>query len=104
VTAALQRASVRAKRQHSVRDAADRLVNSTIEQNRSVVEAIAMGLLPEQRVESYFSSPTGIEAHAQTVRSRPVIRDAFGVGVYIRRDISSPRGYRVISAYPRNRY
>jgi hypothetical protein len=101
VTAALQRASVRAKRQHSVRDAADRLVNSTIEQNRSVVE---MGLLPEQRVESYFSSPTGIEAHAQTVRSRPVIRDAFGVGVYIRRDISSPRGYRVISAYPRNRY
>lgn len=59
-------------------------------------------MLPEQRVDAFFGSVTGIEAYAATIRSQPHIRETYGVGVYIRRDVTASRGYRVITAYPRN--
>ncbi|MGZ5822472.1 MAG: RNase A-like domain-containing protein [Hyphomicrobium sp.] len=83
-------------------EAANKLVNSTLARNRAIVDGVARGMLPEQRIDSFFGSVTGIEAYASTIRSQPRIRETYGVGVYIRRDPSVSRGYRVITAYPRN--
>jgi HK97 family phage portal protein len=85
--------------------AAQRLVNATLSSptNRATVDSVANGIVREVRVDETFSSLTGYEAYASTIRSQPVIRDTYSVGVYIRHDPISPRGYAVISAYPRNR-
>ncbi len=83
-------------------EAANKLVNATLMRNKTIVEAIAKGLMPEQRVEAEFGSFTGIEAYAATVRSQPRIRLTTGVGAYVRRTPNSRNGFRVISAYPRN--
>lgn len=83
-------------------EAANKLVNSTLARNRDIVDGVVSGTLSERRVEAFFGSPTGIEAYASTIRSQPRIRETYGVGVYIRRDPAVGRGYRVITAYPRN--
>lgn len=84
-------------------EAAERLTRSTIAANSNIVAGIVAGILPEQRVDAYFDSVTGMEAYSRTVRSSPVIRVTYGVGVYVRRDPARPKGYRIITAYPRNR-
>jgi hypothetical protein len=84
-------------------EAADKLVNATLDRNRDTVDGVRSGILDKQRVDAYFGSPTGIEAYASTIRSQPRIRETYGVGVYIRRDPSAKNGFRVITAYPRNR-
>jgi hypothetical protein len=83
-------------------EAASKLVNSTLAQNRTLVDLVASGRVYEVRVAARFSSPTGIEAYARNGRAQPIIRETNGVGVFIRHDPASPRGYRVITAYPRN--
>lgn len=83
-------------------EAANKLVNSTLARNRNIVDGVVNGTMSEQRVEALFNSPTGIEAYASTIRSQPRIRETYGVGVYIRQDPTARRGYRVITAYPRN--
>lgn len=83
-------------------EAADKLVNATLDRNSDIVDGVRSGLLDERRVDAYFGSVTGIEAYASTIRSQPRIRETYGVGVYIRRDPSSEKGFRIITAYPRN--
>ncbi|MCC6271226.1 MAG: hypothetical protein IT190_08110 [Microbacteriaceae bacterium] len=83
-------------------EAANKLVNATLARNRAIVDGVVNGTLSERRVEAFFGSPTGIEAYASTIRSQPRIRETYGVGVYIRQDPAAERGYRVITAYPRN--
>ncbi|MBS0241588.1 MAG: phage portal protein [Proteobacteria bacterium] len=83
-------------------EAAGKLVDSTLAQNKTVVDAVAEGRLREVRVDAMFTSQTGFEAYAPNTRSQPTIRDTYGVGVFIRHDPDTARGYRVISAYPRN--
>jgi len=83
-------------------EAADKLGSATLARNRVIVDGVVNGTLSERRVEASFGSPTGIEAYASTIRSQPRIRETYGVGVYIRRDPTARRGYRVITAYPRN--
>lgn len=86
--------------------AADRLVNATLARNQLIVELVISGKHPDAdkgvRVDWFYGAPTGIEAYAENIRQSPVIRIAYGVGVYIRRDSSSPNGFKVVSAYPRN--
>jgi hypothetical protein len=83
-------------------EAANKLVNSTVASNQTEVNLVASGLLPMAIVDAKFSSPTGYEAFAKTERSTPYIRDTYGVRVIIVRDPSSPRGYRVLTAFPMN--
>jgi hypothetical protein len=83
-------------------DSATRLVNSTLAQNRTIVDQVASGALPVKRVEAQFGSVTGYEAYAPTERSQPYMRDTYGVGVVIRHDPLSGKGFGVISAFPRN--
>lgn len=94
---------------HSIRsgsftslDAASKLVDATLARNRNILDLVAAGTIREQRVDADFSSLTGYEAYAPTIRSQPRVREAYGVGVYIRHDPSARNGFRVISAYPRN--
>jgi Bacterial CdiA-CT RNAse A domain len=86
-------------------EAANKLVNSTISQNQTSVDAFVKGSfpnnLPYKFVHAEFSSPTGYEAYARDHRSSPVMRDAYGVTVLLRR-ATGGRGYYVHSAWPRN--
>jgi hypothetical protein len=84
-------------------EAADELVNATLDRNRDIVDGVRSGILDEQRVDTCFGLPTGIEAYPSTIRSQPRIRETYGVGVYIRRDPGAKNGFRVITANPRNR-
>jgi hypothetical protein len=81
-------------------DAATRLVNSTIAQNRTLVDAVTNDTSRAELLTARFSSITGYEAHLQTFHSRPNIRHTYGVGVFIVRDPKSDKGYRVQSAFP----
>ena len=83
-------------------DSATRLVNSTLAQNRTIVDQVASGALPATRVDAQFGSETGYQAYAPTERAQPYMRKTFGVGVVIRHDRRSERGFGIISAFPRN--
>jgi hypothetical protein len=83
-------------------DSATRLVNSTLAQNRPLVDQVASGAVPVRRVDAQFDSVTGYQAYARTERSQPYIRDTFGVGVVIRHDPRSEKGFGVVSAFPLN--
>ena len=83
-------------------DAANKLVNSTLAENPTLVGQVVGGAIPWATVGKEFGSVTGYEAYARTERSQPYIRNATGVSVFILRDPSSSKGYRVHSAYPRN--
>jgi hypothetical protein len=83
-------------------DAANRLVNATLSRNRATVEEVVNGTLRRAFLTTIFSSQTGIEAFRSSSRSQPYIRDTFGVGVYIVHDPNSGKGFRVVTAYPRN--
>ena len=83
-------------------EAANKLVNATISANKDIVDGIASGVLDAQRIEKEFGRVTGIEAYALSLNAQPRVRDTTAVGVFVRRDTSSPNGFRVISAYPRN--
>lgn len=83
-------------------EAANKLVNATIARNQAKVDLVASGLSPREELDAEFSSPTGYEAYARTGRSTPYIRATYGVYVVIVPDQSSPKGYRVDTAFPKN--
>ena len=84
-------------------EAANKLVNSTISANQNEVDLVVDGLSQRAEIDEYFGSPTGYEAFAQTERSTAFVRDTYGVHVVIVRDLDSPKGYQVLTAYPINR-
>src|SRR5947209_4298814 len=83
-------------------DSATTLVNVTLAANREAVDAVARGDKPYDFVTTAFRFPTGYEAYLPDPFSSPYMRDTYSVGVYIRSDSRSARGYRVQSAYPMN--
>jgi Bacterial CdiA-CT RNAse A domain len=83
-------------------DPATRLVNSTLSQNREMVDLVASGEARDASVWAEFASPTGYQAYLPGPNSLPYMRDVYGVRAYIVWDPRSSRGYRVHSAYPAN--
>lgn len=83
-------------------DSANKLVNATLGRNADIVEDVAAGRRPDAFVTAEFGSVMGREAYRNSSRSSPYMRTATGVGVYIVHSARSPRGFRVITAYPRN--
>lgn len=82
---------------------ANDLTNRTLEQNREAVEEVAQGKKDRDFVKSRFGYKTGREAiGSRDPRAEPYVRDTYGVGVEIAHDQRSPRGFTVITAYPRN--
>jgi hypothetical protein len=83
-------------------EAANKLVNATISRNQEKVDLVVNGSLPVVVLEAEFGSPTGYEAYANTERSQPYIRETYSVRVIIVADPSSPRKFRVLTAFPTN--
>lgn len=83
-------------------EAANKLVNSTLAQNRAIVDQVAAGLRHDAVVHAQFGSVTGIEAVGPNIRSEVYFRQTDGVGVRILHDPSSRRGYFVDTAFPSN--
>ncbi|MGP2491750.1 RNase A-like domain-containing protein [Mesorhizobium sp. PUT5] len=83
--------------------AANKLVNATLSQDRSTVDAVASGLIMKKTlVTATFSSKTGVEAFRGGEYEQPYLLDTYGVGVVIVHDPDSARGFRIVTAYPRN--
>lgn len=81
-------------------ESANDLVNQTLHNNQKIVDRVVNGELDDAFIKSVFESKTGREAYS-TDDGVSYLRDTFGVGVFIKRDSRSPRGYRVHTAYPR---
>lgn len=88
-------------------EAANKLVNSTLAQNRSKVEEFVVGgltsALPFKFLFADFDSPTGYEAYAPNDRAQRHMRPTYGVTVLIRRTQASEKGYYVHSSWPSNK-
>jgi len=84
-------------------EAATKLTNSTIAQNQAIVDQVASGMRLRDVVITHFLSITGIEVVVPSVTSPGYIRETYGVGVVIIHDRLSPRGFRILSAFPTNR-
>ncbi len=82
---------------------ANDIVNQALRRNKSLVDLVATGKLDEARFHQRLGYPTGREAFRSNGDSEPYIRSTYGVYIIIKRDLSSPRGYRVHTAYPVNR-
>ncbi len=82
--------------------AANDLVNATVDDNRDKVDLVIGGLSPIQQLDKEFGYPTGYEAFAERERSTPFIRETYSVRVIIVRDQNSARGYGILTAYPTN--
>ena len=83
-------------------EAANSLTNSTLSQNTDVVQEVAEGKRGGARVFGGFSSPTGYEAYKQSDEAQPYMRETNFVETIIQHDKSSPRGFSVVTSFPRN--
>lgn len=83
-------------------EAANKLVNSTLSQNRDRLERVINGESPRESLNAEFLSPTGREAYSRNDRSRTVLSDTYGVRVVVVPDATVSKGYRVDTAYPIN--
>src|SRR5436305_14607646 len=83
-------------------EAANKLVNATIAANNGKVDRVVIDGSPRERLDYDFDTPTGREAYMRNERSQAVLRDTYSVRVVIVPD-SSEKGYRVLTAFPRNR-
>ena len=67
-----------------------------------IVQLVASGKKTEAFLKKRFGYVTGREAYRPEPDAEPYMRDTYGVGVEIRYDPRSSRGFRVVTAYPRN--
>ncbi|WP_442754701.1 RNase A-like domain-containing protein [Methylocystis sp. JAN1] len=84
---------------------AEKLINSTIAANRAIIEQLVSGALGEGktiRIDRFFNSITGKEAFAPSPRGEPEILATRWVAVVLRHDRRSPRGFKLITAFPFN--
>ena len=83
-------------------ESANDFTNRVLEAHPAEVDRVASGASEEEWLETRFGYRTGREAFRPDVDGAMYIRPTYGVGVLIRRDRRSPRGYTVITSYPRN--
>jgi len=84
-------------------ESANDLVNRTLERNKATVDMVASGELPDAFVTTRIGSITGREIfRPDPTEQYYYFRPTYGVGVDIRHDPGSSRGFRVHTAYPRN--
>jgi hypothetical protein len=85
-------------------DIANDLVSRALDapENAAKVADIANGTVRIPRLITFdIGSVTGRELYLPDPDSQPYMRETDGVGVVIRYDPTRPRGYRIITAYPR---
>jgi HK97 family phage portal protein len=82
---------------------ANDLTNQVLRMNKVEVDSVASGAVTDAYLEERFGYVTGREAVRTEEHPEPYFRSTYSVGVYIRHDRRSKRGYYVVTAYPRNR-
>ncbi len=86
----------------SIENAND-LVNQTLRAKSEEVDRVASGQAADDFIYYRFGFVTGYEVYRTDPNyPRFETRETYGVGVYIVHDPRSPRGFRVITAYPMN--
>ena len=83
---------------------ANDLVNRALDapENESTVSDVAVGKVRGNTLVTFHvDSVTGREWYRADPDAEPQLRTTDGIGVVIRYDPNSPRGFRVITAYPR---
>ena len=83
------------------KEAANDYVNRVLRLNMTMVDAVVAGSRYEQLIEQRIGSVTGTEAYSDGSFD-PIMRSTYSVRVVIRHDAGTPRGYRVITAFPMN--
>ena len=85
------------------KESANDFVNRTLDQNKSLVDEVASGNKDSGFATARFGHITDREAYRPPNEfAEPYLRNTYSVGVGIRHDPGSVRGYRVYTAYPRN--
>ncbi|WP_246685387.1 RNase A-like domain-containing protein [Methylobacterium sp. WL103] len=79
-------------------ESANNFVNQTIESNKEAVDRVASGIDDRKFIEKSFDRKTGREAYS-TNEGVVYMRDTRSVGVELRHDPTSPRGFRIRTAY-----
>lgn len=87
----------------SIESATD-FTNRVLEENQKLVDSVVTGDVSDAWLDKRFGHPTGKEAFRPGPAMQPYMRPTYSVGVYIKQDKSSVRGYRVHSSYPHNEY
>lgn len=82
-------------------ESANDFVNRTLEGNSTEIDAVVEGRSEKAFITRRFGYPTGREAYTKD-GLEPYMRSTYSVGVVIVNDPSRTRGYRVVTAYPRN--
>ena len=77
-------------------EAANDFTNRVLQKNQTRVDAVASGATDEAWLPERFGYPTGKEAFHASADEPVYIRPTYYVGVLIRHDATSPRGYRAI--------
>ena len=85
------------------KEAANDFVNRTLENNKQLVDQVARGQAETAGLNERFGYVTGKEGFKESGESLAYVRPTYDVRVVIRQDTSSPRGYGVLTAFPRNR-
>jgi hypothetical protein len=80
------------------------LVNQTLARNADVVREVASGAEPNATINQRFGFVTGREAYQPPgEENKPYVRPTYEVRVYIVHDAGAASGFRVRTAFPRNR-
>jgi hypothetical protein len=84
-------------------ESANDLVNRALDapENAARIADVASGKEPVDLITSDFGVVTGRELYRLDPDTEPYMRVTNGVGVVIRFDPTKPRGYSIITAYPR---
>jgi hypothetical protein len=83
-------------------ESANDFTNQVLSRNKAQVDAVASGAIDEAWLPERFGYPTGKEAFRAGAKEPVYIRPTYAVGVLIRHDTRSDKGYRVHTAYPVN--
>ena len=84
------------------KESANDYVNRLLQENAGDVDLVAEGVLEEKWLTKRFGYVTGREAFRQGSIDNVVVRKTYNAGAFIVHDARSPRGFRVITAYPFN--
>jgi hypothetical protein len=80
-------------------ESANDLVNQTLKSNKEAVDRVASGLDDRKFITRSFDYKTGREAYS-TDDGVVYMRNTRSVGIELRHDPTSPRGFRIRTAYP----
>jgi hypothetical protein len=86
----------------SIENAND-LTNRVLKMNKETVDQVASGVRDNAYLEARFGFATGREARRSEDHPDVVFRKTYSVGVVIRHDSRSERGYYIVTSFPRNR-